>query len=163
MRAAPSNEAASAYAGFASQNASPHVHASQVVSWRLSRKLATAPERMMDAGQANATQNHARVCDPPTAAGQGLTARPAKAVSIDSQPVGITPHGTTTPGPAPDRGIIDGAKKSIAVINTTLTTLRGFICRPNSQGHPQSTLTLFTERPLWHFCHSGNDSGGHLR
>src|SRR5262249_31949053 len=99
----------------------------------------------MDAGQANATQNHASVCDPPAMAGHGV-ATAANAVSVGSQPVGITPHGAT-PGPAPDLGIIDGAKKSIAVINTMMTILRGFICRPNSRKNPGSTLTLLTEWP----------------
>jgi hypothetical protein len=115
---------------------------------------------MMDAGQANATQNHARVCDPPTA-GQGATGTAANAESVGSQPVGRTPHGAM-PGPAPDLGIIDGAKKNIAVINTTLTILRGFIYRPQQPRKPLLDANIVHWMALWHFCHSGNDLGGHL-
>jgi len=101
----------------------------------------------MDAGQANATQNHARVCDPPTTAGQGVMAAAANAVSVGSQPMVIGPPQGRTVVTAPDLGIIDGAKKSIAVINTTLTILRGFIFRPHSRENPGSMLTLLTEWP----------------
>ena len=117
------------------------------VSCRLSRKLATMPETMMDAGQANRPQNHP-VTACVGAAGQGTKGIPAKAVSICSHAGwGITPHGMAGGANAASRGIpekgtpfgvmplligiMDGAKNSIAAINTVLTILRIVICRPH--------------------------------
>jgi hypothetical protein len=117
----------------------------------------------MDAGQANATQNHARVCDPATAAGHGVVTTAANAVSVGSQPVGIAPHGKVTEGPAPDLGIIDGAKKSIAVINMTLTILRTFIFRLRQPRKPTLDANIVRGMALLHFRHSGNDSAGRFK
>jgi hypothetical protein len=60
---------------------------------------------------------------------QGIMAGAAKAVSLGSHP--LAPQGMPTK-PALT-GISDGAKKSIAVINTVLTTLRVFIGSPRQQ------------------------------
>jgi hypothetical protein len=79
----------------------------------------------------------------------------ANAVSVGSQPAGRTPHGATL-GPAPDLGIIDGAKKNIVVINTTMTILRGFIYRPQLPRKPAPDANIVYRMALWHFCHSGN-------
>jgi len=70
------------------------------------------PERMIEAGQANAAQNHAGGAPlVGGATGQGMK-RAANAVSIGSNLV-RGPHGAT---PMALAGIIDGAKKSIAAI-----------------------------------------------
>lgn len=85
------------------------------------------PERMIDAGQANAAQNHAGGA--PLVGGatrQGIMAGAANAVSIGSNPVRGTPHGSGNAF----TGIIDGAKKSIAAINMVLTILRKLMIVP---------------------------------
>jgi hypothetical protein len=85
---------------------------------------------MIEAGQANAAQNHAGMNPCPGGTGaQGIMAGAANAVSLGSHP--LAPQGMPTkPALA---GISDGAKKSIAVINTVLTTLRVFIGSPRQQ------------------------------
>src|SRR5262249_48279914 len=84
---------AGAVFGFANQNSNPQRHASGAVSCRLSRKLATMPERMIEAGQANKPQNHPVMACEVGATGQGITMPgPANAVSVGNHPEGI-PHG----------------------------------------------------------------------
>src|SRR5260370_36616291 len=79
--------------GIGIQYSKPQVQASAVVSCRLSRKLATMPERMIEAGHANAAQNHAGGAPLVGAAGQGMNSACANAVAIGSNPVRRTPHG----------------------------------------------------------------------
>jgi hypothetical protein len=92
---------------------------------------------MIEAGQANAAQNHAGMNPCPGGTGaQGIMAGAANAVSLGSHP--LAPQGMPTkPALA---GISDGAKKSIAVINTVLTTLRVFIGSPRQQAKPPMTF-----------------------
>src|SRR5690349_18795886 len=58
-----------AWYGIGIQYNKPHVQASGVVSWRLSRKLATSAERTIDPAQPMTTHGHTGVCECPT--GQG--------------------------------------------------------------------------------------------
>jgi len=84
------------------------------------------PESMIEAGQANATHNHAGACI--GTGGQGMIGGippPANAVSVGSQSMMVLPHVMSALA-----GIIEGPKKSIAAINIVLTILRMFICRP---------------------------------
>jgi hypothetical protein len=84
------------------------------------------PERMIEAGQANAAHHHAGGAPlVGGATGQGIIAA-ANAVSIGNKPVRGTPHGSGNAF----TGIIEGAKKSIAAIKTLLTVLRKFMIAP---------------------------------
>jgi hypothetical protein len=84
---------------------------------------------MIDAGQANAAQNHAGGAPlVGGATGQGIIAGAANAVSIGSKPVRGIPHGI----PTALAGIIEGAKKSIAAINMVLTILRKLMIAPTT-------------------------------
>jgi len=118
-----------AWYGIGIQYSKPHVHASGVVSWRLSRKLATRAERTIDPAQPMTTHGHAGVCECPAGHGTVLTT-PAKAVSIDSQATGRVPHGKAGAALIGLSGTIDGAKKNVAPINMMLTILRRFIFAP---------------------------------
>jgi hypothetical protein len=85
----------------------------------------------MEPAQPITTHGHAGVCACP-AGGQGTMSlfRPAKAVSMGSQPLVLPQEATATPLTALI-GIIEGAKNNIAPINIVLTILRSFICRPD--------------------------------
>jgi hypothetical protein len=83
---------------------------------------------MIEAGQANAAQNHAGMNPCPGGTGaQGIMAGAAKAVSVGSHPLAGRHGRPTTPALT---GTIEGAKNSIAAINTVLTALRVLIGRP---------------------------------
>src|SRR5690348_13925020 len=82
---------------------------------------------MIEAGYSNAAQNHAGTCDT-GADGQGagsMRSAPANAATAGSNTIESNPHGKTATPPA---GIIEGAKKSIAAINTVLTIFRMCLC-----------------------------------
>jgi hypothetical protein len=99
-----------------------HASASAYVSCRLSRKLATIPDRMIEAGQVNPAQNQAGTGACMGAAGGHGIMIAANAVSLGNCSHGVimVPHGR---GMALT-GIIDGAKKSITAINAVLTIFR---------------------------------------
>jgi hypothetical protein len=109
--------------GIGSQYNKPHVQASGVVSWRLSRKLATRAERTIDPAQPMTTHGHAGVCECPTGHGAVLIDGPAKALSMGSQATGAitVPQGGTEAALTALRGTIDGAKKNMAPIKMVLT------------------------------------------
>jgi hypothetical protein len=109
--------------GIGIQYNKPQVHASGVVSWRLSRKLATRAERTIDPAQPMTTQGHAGVCECPTGHGAVLIDGPAKALSMGSQATGAitVPQGGTAAALTALRGTIDGAKKNMAPIKMVLT------------------------------------------
>jgi hypothetical protein len=91
------------------------------------------PERMIEAGQANAAQNQAGGAPcVGGATGHGMGAGWANAVSVGSNtnPLIITPHGLPTALAGIIEGIIEGVKKSIAAINAVLTIFRKFIFAP---------------------------------
>jgi hypothetical protein len=91
------------------------------------------PERMIEAGHANAAQNHAGGAPlVGGATGQGIMAGAAKAVSIGSNPVRGTPHGSAALAGIIEGMIIEGAKKSIAAINMVLTILRKLMIAPTT-------------------------------
>jgi hypothetical protein len=93
------------------------------------------PERMIEAGHANAAHHHTGGAPlVGGATGQGTMMR-ANAVSEGSHPAGI-PHGRA--GKALT-GTIDGAKKSMAAINAVLTILRMFIFAPEARTGTDST------------------------
>jgi hypothetical protein len=82
---------------------------------------------MIEAGQANAAQNQAGMYPCVGGAGGQGTIATAKAVSVGSHPLAGRHGRPTTPALT---GTIEGAKNSIAAINTVLTALRVFIGRP---------------------------------
>jgi len=85
------------------------------------------PERMIEAGQANAAHHHAGGDQfVGGGGGQGIMAGAANAVSVASHPMETKPHGVTTAL----AGIIEGTKNSIAAISTVLTTLRRIMFAP---------------------------------
>src|SRR5437868_14750878 len=88
-------------------------------------------ERMIDAGHANAAQNHAGGAPLVGATGQGMGGgAAAKAVSVSSA-TGKNPHGMLTALAGIIEGtIIEGAKNNIAAINIVLTILRKFMVVP---------------------------------
>jgi hypothetical protein len=82
---------------------------------------------MIEAGQANAAQNQAGMYPcVGWSGGQGIPSGGANAASMGTHVTGRQGR----PGAPALTGIIEGAKNSIAAINTVLTTLRTFIGRP---------------------------------
>lgn len=74
--------------------------------------------------------------------GQGTTGgRPANAVSMGSQAVGITPHVTAKVALA---GITEGAQKNMAAIIAVVTILRKFIVVPEKSAADAFTLASWT-------------------
>jgi hypothetical protein len=86
----------------------------------------------MDPAQPITTHGHTGVCECPVGQGITLIAPPAKAVSVGSQLRRTVPQEGSDCALTGLIGIIEGAKKNIAPINTVLTILRSFICRPQT-------------------------------
>jgi hypothetical protein len=80
----------------------------------------------MEPAQPITTHGHTDVCECPGGHGITLTAAPAKAVSVGSQPVarGMVPQEGSGSALICLIGIIEGAKNNIAPINMVLTIFR---------------------------------------
>src|SRR5204863_62318 len=100
---------------------------SAYVSCRLSRKFATMPDRIIEAGQAKPAQTQAGTNPWIGAPGIGQGAMmAANAVSVGSHD---KPHVKTALAGSTE-GITEGAKKIMIAIKTVLTLLRNFIVSP---------------------------------